>query len=147
MSAPNELELWTPLKCQGVGCTTWTTLPAGKGLLIQWLMCCRSPPSERSIQSKPASGHCYLTYTGGPKPKIRVMKTTHVISLSNNKSKQGDTGRSNQSHLVDLAFQPKGQQLASHYLFSTYMMSNYVIVLLAEDRCCTHICIPLYSSS
>lgn len=65
------------------------------------------------------------------------------FSLRNDKSKQGDTGRSNQFHSVDLAFQPEGLRLASRYVFFTSTMSNYVIVLLAEDRCCTHRRVPL----
>lgn len=35
--------------------------------------------------------------------------------------------------------------MASHYLFSAYMMSNYVIALLVEDRCCTQTHTPVQS--
>ena len=119
-------------------------LSPGKGLLIQWLIHCRYPPERdqfRSLQLATAIRHA----REAPRPKAGAAEASPVPSLSSNKSKQGDTGRSNQFRSVDRAFRPEGQQLASRHLFSAHPMSNHVTVVLVEDRCCTHIHLPLRS--
>lgn len=146
MSAPNELELWTPWKCQRVGGTAGTTLPPGKGLLIQWLIHGRYPPGDGDRYRPGLRLASAIWHTLEAQNQRRgSWKHSTSFSFSNYKSKQGDTRRANQFHSVDLAFQPEGQQLANRDLFFAYMMSNCVTALLVEDRCCTHIRIPLYS--
>lgn len=117
-----------------------TDTSLGTRLLIQWLIHCRYPP--RSIR-QPVPGHCSPTHTGGPDRRSEQGKQPS-FPLSNNKSKRGDTGRPDQLPSADLASQA-GPRLAGHYLFSTCLMSDCVIALLVEDRCCTHIHAPLCS--
>jgi hypothetical protein len=71
------------------------------------------------------------------------MKTIRVIYFKQQYIQTMWQGRSNQFLLVDLAFQPEGQQLASSDLYFAYMMSSCVTVLLVEDRCCAHVHTPV----
>lgn len=98
------------------------------------------------MQSSSASGHCSLTFTGAKaKDQSNENNPCHFLEAAVNPNKVTWGDLTNSIHWVDPAFQPEGQRLASYYLFFASMMSNHVILLLVEDRCCTHIHTSLYS--
>lgn len=93
--------------------------PQGRGCLpVQWRGHCGHPPGETPTGPRKSATH-QSTHNKG-----RAVTTAPVV-----------TG--------ELAFQPGVQRPACRCLCSSSVMSNSVIVLVAEDRCCTHTRTPL----
>lgn len=137
MSAPNQLKLWTPWECQGGGDTPWMPLSPGRGLLTQWLIHCRYPPSESRSWRLSASGWGYLTDTGGPQTKDQSNELNPCHSLEDTVNPNKVTERPNQFHLVELAFQLEVQQLARpQFVLGLYMTSSSATALPPGGRGC-----------
>lgn len=75
-----------------------------------------------------------MTDTGGPQTKYQSNENNLCHSLEATVNPNEVAGRSNQLHLVDLAFQPEVSSWPGHGLFFACMMSSCVTGLLVGDR-------------
>lgn len=75
-----------------------------------------------------------MTDTGGPQTKDQSNENNLCHSLEATVNPNKVAARSNQFHLVDLAFQPGVSSWPGHDLFFACMMSSCVTGLLVGDR-------------